>query len=114
MTDVALRDYIDQRLGDFDRRVSDRFMLNDVAIREAKDGINARLAGMNEFRDALKDQTNRMATRLELEKLTGDVEDLRRTKANFEGRMIVIATLASFAMSLIVGIGMWALNHFTR
>jgi hypothetical protein len=42
-----------------------RFEHSDAALRVALDANNKRLDGMNEFRDALNDTTNRMITRVE-------------------------------------------------
>lgn len=102
MNDIELKDYIDKRLSDFDRRFSDRFILSDQAVNKAEHTMNQRLNSMNEFRDALKDQTARMATRLEVEKIDQDVRELQKAKSNFEGKIFVISGVISSVISIIL------------
>jgi len=106
MREIPLRDYIERRLEDLDRRYEQRFSDGLAAIQKAEDAINARLAGMNEFRDALKDQSGKMATRLELETLANTVAELRRAKAHLDGRLVMLAAVVSAAVSLL----MWAVS----
>ena len=88
-------------LEELEKRVMQRFDLNDRALDKAYAAMDKRLDGMNEFRDALKDQANRMATRSELEALEEKVEDLRRNKANLDGRLAVLAVAASAGMTAV-------------
>lgn len=103
MTDISFRDYFDQRIDDLDRRVADRFTLSDQAVAKAERTMNDRLNSMNEFRDALRDQANRMATRTEMENLEAQVNELRRVAANFDGRVAMAAALISVLTSVVVG-----------
>ncbi len=105
---MKLRAYVDVRLADLIDRVTERFALNDSSVAKAERTMNERLNSMNEFRDALKDQANRMATRLELERVEADVNELRRAKANFDGRMVIV----SGGISLAVTVVLWALGRF--
>ncbi len=68
--------------------------------------MNERLNSMNEFREALKDQSSKMATRNELEKVEEAVNELRRAKANLDGRLVIV----SGAISLVVTLALWALG----
>jgi hypothetical protein len=110
VTDVALRDYLERRLEDLDRRLSDRFLLSDSAVAKAERTMNERLNSMNEFRDALKDQANRMATRVELERLETIVSDLQQAKANLEGRLVVF----SAGTSMVVSGAIWLLTRLVK
>jgi len=101
MTDIALREYLERRIADLERRIDDRFAWNDDAVNEAKQAIKERLNSMNEFRDALRDQAGRMATRVELERLDQTVQELQRAKANFDGRLLVTASLVSIVISAV-------------
>jgi len=103
VTDISFRDYFDQRIDDLDRRVADRFTLSDQAVAKAERTMNDRLNSMNEFRDALRDQANRMATRTEMENLEAQVNELRRVAANFDGRVAMAAALISVLTSVVVG-----------
>lgn len=52
---VPLREYLESRIDGLDK-----------AVKLAADGLEYRLHAMNEFRDALKDQASRLATREEI------------------------------------------------
>lgn len=65
--DPSLREYLEQRIDELDRRYEQRFRSQEEAIKLARDATDARLEGMNEFRDSLKDQTAAYMPRLEAE-----------------------------------------------
>ncbi len=99
MSDVALKEYFEKLIEAADRRYEQRFVSGDEAIAKAERTMNERLNSMNEFRDALKDQAARMATRVELETLDGQVQELRRIRANMEGRIAVMSAVVSMAVT---------------
>lgn len=110
MPDIALKDYIDQRFADTDRRITDRFEANRIAVLSAEAQMTKRLDGMNEFREALKDQAATMVTRIEFSKLENIVQEIRLKNENSAGqRTVLIAELAAG-----VGVVVWALNHFLK
>jgi hypothetical protein len=104
MTDVALKEYFERRLEDLDRRITDRFDLNESAVAKAERTMNERLNSMNEFRDALKDQASRMVTRIEHDKLDAEIRHLQQAQSNLEGRRVVLTTVVSVVVSLISGV----------
>lgn len=119
MSEVALKEHLERLLSELDRRIDQRFIdcaskheqrfcLNDAAIAKAERSISQRLDSMNEFREALKDQSSRMATRVELLALSELVQELRRDKANFDGRLVVI----SGSISTVVGILLWLISKY--
>jgi CHASE3 domain sensor protein len=110
MTDVALKEYLERRLDDLARRLDDRTAQNDVAVAKAERMMNDRLNSMNEFRDALRDQANRMATRVEVERLDQTVQELQRARANLDGRLLVVSAGISIAVSIVL----WLLTRFVR
>ena len=72
--DVKIRDYVDTRINELARTldyrmsalstsIDERFTAMIRAVDKAEASMNARLEGMNEFRDQLKDQTGTFATR---------------------------------------------------
>jgi hypothetical protein len=63
---ISLKEYIDNRFKSC-KEVRDALLeAKDTALIKAERSMEARLAGMNEFRDALKDQAGRFITRNEL------------------------------------------------
>jgi len=104
MTDVALKEYLERRIEDADRRYEQRFAAAEVALNKAEFALRDYKAGSNEWRDALKDQAARMATRSELEKVDLQVQELRRARANLDGKLLMVAAIISAGMALIVNI----------
>lgn len=109
MTDVALKEYFERRLDDLARRIDDRTEQSDIALEKADRMMNERLNSMNEFRDALRDQANRMATRMELEKVDQAVQELQRARANLDGRLLMVAAI----ISIVVSVAGWLLSRLT-
>ena len=110
MTDVALKEYFDRRLDDLDRRFTDRFVLADSAVAKAERTMNERLNSMNEFRDALRDQSARMAPRSEMDKIDEAVRELQQAKANLDGRLVVLSGSISLAVSVLL----WTIGRFLK
>ena len=104
MTDVALRDYLERLIHEADRRYEQRFAASEQAVLKAERTMSSRLDSMNEFRDALKDQAARMATRVEVDRIDESVQALQRDKANLDGRLVVLSAGTSIVVSAIVGL----------
>lgn len=119
--DVPLRDYVDGRLVDQEKRWLDRFEATQRAVDRASDQLDHRLEGMNEFRDAMKDQAARTATKEELsalssivrdiqlntptkgefETLTEVVKNLQLAKSNLDGRIAVVGAVAGAVFGIL-------------
>lgn len=69
-----IRDIIDTRYGELVHRMEYRAEVSQTALKEAKTELSARLAGMNEFRDTIKDLIASFATRAELDALKDQVK----------------------------------------
>ena len=88
---ISLREFFDTKI-DF---VKQLFELQISSIKEAtglaKTEIDKRLEGMNEFRDALRDQTNQFVMKSELKVMIDNIEkDLqifRENKTYLEGKL---------------------------
>ena len=76
-----------------------------VATTLASKILEKRLDGMNEFRNALKDQAANFITRAELEstlaKITLDVQNLRDFKSTLEGKASQGSVYISYAINII-------------
>ena len=58
-----LRDIVDIRFNELAHRMDSQSDVNHIAIQKAEDGLNARLAAMNEFRGAMTDLSSTFSTR---------------------------------------------------
>jgi hypothetical protein len=99
---VGLKDYVDRRIDDLEKRIFERFTLNDAFLSKTESALRDRLQGMNEFREALKDQTNKMATRLEVEKIEREIQILTNRNANFDGRLVILSGIISIVISMSI------------
>jgi len=107
---VALKEHLETRICALQENVESKLHAMDRATALALTTMDKRLEGMNEFRDALRDTTARLATREELamqaartaecvERVTGDINELNRYRAMMEGKAsqssVNLATLLS-------------------
>ena len=97
----------ERTMNDLERRIDREFVLSSEAVAKAERTMNERLNSMNEFREALKEQAGRMATRVELEKVDMLVRELQNQKANLDGKLLVV----SGSISTLIVIALWALSH---
>jgi SMC interacting uncharacterized protein involved in chromosome segregation len=127
VTDVTLREHLERQIVDLARRIDQRFAATEQAVMKAEQMMNERLAGMNEFRDALRDQSQQfaaradvarteqqinllqqqVATRIEMEKLEDQVNELQRARANLDGRLLVLAG----GLSIVTSLAIWMLTQ---
>lgn len=110
MSNVPLQDYIDRRLEDLERRVTERFALQSALLQASEVALRERLHGMNEIREAMKDQSNRMATRHEMERLDQIVRELQKARANLDGRIVATGGLGGVMVACLL----WALTRFFK
>ena len=98
-TIVSLRDYVDVRL---------------TAIEKAHElscaATDKRLASMNEFRNALKDQAAQMATRIELEAAEDKIELELRPLRDFKAAIEAKASQQSVNLALLISLAGLALT----
>lgn len=110
--DISIKEYLDRRLEDLEKRLCDRFEMQNTALDKAEQRMNERLEGMNEFRDAMKDQASTYVTEdiysARHEALRESINDLKLSRAELKGKAnqnaVVIAyiiTAISIILSLI-------------
>jgi hypothetical protein len=63
---VTLEKHFESLLDNCQKNCVDKFTSMNKAVDTAKESMEKRLDGMNEFRDTLKDQASRFVTRTEL------------------------------------------------
>ncbi len=93
MSDVPLKEHIEVRLAAMKE-----------AVDKAEKTLNQRLEGMNEFRDTLKDQASRLATKDEVGLMLKRVEALELTNSETLGRTKGIAILWAIGVSLVISL----------
>lgn len=81
---VSWKDYVDIR-----------FAEAKEAVDKAVTAMDKRLEGMNEIRA-------NMATKIEVEGLREQVQELRRARANLDGRLAIVAAGAGAVAALLV------------
>lgn len=85
---------IDQRAEEVEKRLLEKASAQERAIDKAEEQLNARLSAMNEFRDALRDQSAKQATREHVEMVEKAIEkrlrDMENWSANMQGRLVVL------------------------
>ena len=97
------------------RRVSEKAKLRYesivVSTNLARENMERRLEGMNEFRQALKDSNDSFITRqewqIQITKMEEDIRMLREAKANTEGKASMTSVYVSYiiaAIALIISI----------
>lgn len=101
----------EQRFAAQEQAVAAALASQEKAVAKAEAASERRFEGVNEFRGALTDQANRMATRVEVDRLDEVVQGLQRAKANQDGRMVVVTAAISIGISLLMSLGLWALTR---
>lgn len=112
MTDPSLRDYVDMRLSELEKRLADRFAAHDLAMNKAEADVRERLASMNQFRNALSDQAKNFVTRAEHDRLDLAIQSLRIEKANMDGRIAMFAVAVSVVVSFVMSGVLLVVSHF--
>jgi hypothetical protein len=91
---VSLREYVEFRLCAIQQ-----------AIDKSEKILNVRLEAMNEFRDALKDQSANFLTKEAYDAkhtvLQNQVDDLRLSKATLDGKASAASVYVGYAIALI-------------
>lgn len=105
---VSLKEYIDQQIEHVLNRMADQHSHSIREVDRAESALSKRLDGMNEFREALKDQSMKMATRDQLDILRantlGQIDSLRERIVETEKRISGWAASISIVVSLVVSI----------
>lgn len=102
---VTLKEFLTNKIKALEDKMEMTFKLNQTAIDKAEVLMNDRLAGMNEFREALKDQANTFITRIECKNGSSrrdeDIRNLQLSKAILEGKASQVSVNVALAISLI-------------
>lgn len=103
--DVTLRDHLERIIDDQKELFVTKLQATELATRLTKEANDARLNIMNEFRNAIEDQANRMVTREEhnatLTRLTESVKGLEITRATMDGKASQSAATTAIVLSVL-------------
>jgi hypothetical protein len=106
--DLAL---LRQEISALKELVEEKFKDRDLALTTALEAQNSRLAGMNEFRAALQDQSSKMMPRASFDIMNSAIVDrltkLETSQANWIGR----ASVVGVAWTVISVIAVWLLTR---
>lgn len=106
MSDVSLKEHIEKQIAWIDRYFEKRLEAMHVAVGKAEEQLGKRLEGMNEFRDTLRDQASRLATKDEFyirgNETDRRIKELEISKARLEGRSAIISVVVSVFISGLV------------
>ena len=87
---VSLRDYFEARL-----------VAIEKAVEVADAANNKRLDGMNEFREALRDQNVRFTTCVEFAALRDQVQEMKETAAEVRGKASQTSVFIAYGIALL-------------
>jgi len=102
---VSLRDHFSEQIRWVDKYFEKQLDNSRTAIDKAEQQLNKRLEGMNEFRDTLKDQASKLATKDEMLALFSGMEKrmqiVERVQSTGEGRSAVTALFWAIGASIL-------------
>jgi ABC-type uncharacterized transport system involved in gliding motility auxiliary subunit len=109
---VTLREYLEALIKNLELRMEEHFTAQDKANELYALAQEKRLDSMNEFRESLKDQTKTYITRSTLEARSAvvdreiksnreEIESLKLSRAEIEGKASQNALYISYAISLL-------------
>lgn len=108
MSDVSLKDHMDARIEWVERNFATQIESLDRAVKLAADSLEYRLHGMNEFRNVLKDQAAKLATREEIsahaQLIDERIKSLEVSRGYAAGVGAVAGVLGGGVMAVIVKI----------
>lgn len=108
MGDITVKEYFESQIAWLDKYFHAKIHSIDEAVNKAEAALSKRLESMNEFRDSLKDQAARLATKTEVEmQITALEQRLQRLemgRANADGKATVISAIVSVVVSAVTGL----------
>lgn len=99
--DVSLRDYIESRLDALEGKVDRGFETAALAVSKAEAAVDRRLEGMNEFRDAMRDQNSTFVRIEQFETLQSQVQELLQARRHIEGRIWGVGAVLTIVIALV-------------
>ena len=102
--EVTLREYVDLRMIELEKRNTQQHELLATANELARESLNVRLDSMNEFRETINDTIGHCVSRnewdIQHQQLVGDVHRLQLSEANLAGK----ASQSAVNLALVLGL----------
>jgi len=111
MSDITLREYYDSRFIELEKRLQVKSDAEKYALELAGKILDTRLERMNEVRAQLDRQANTFATKVDVDHLGEDVDEVLLWKSNHEGKASRANLIA--IVSLVVSV-LLAIFHILR
>jgi len=102
---VSLRDHFDTVITDLRDLINAKLNAIEKSTILAADVLNSRLAGMNEFREALKAQSQTFVTRSELEAMKAGFDKDIRILMTFMSEQKGKASQSSVTITMAISVG---------
>ncbi len=94
---VSLKEYFEEKIRAIENTTS-----------RDREVLESRLEGMNEFRDALKEQASHFVTMTQHETVLEDVRGLRESRAEMQGKANMIHVFVAYALCIVaILISVW-------
>jgi len=103
---VRLREYLEHQITALDCRLTQRLDLERRAAEQVRSALEARLEGMNDLRNAMRDQTTRYVTRdiydTKHDLVLSEINAIKSRLSNLDGRTIVASAVLAVVVSAAV------------
>lgn len=98
--DNAVRELLLMRVEGLEGRLLALMEGHKLALDLARTGLEKRLDGMSELKEALKDTQNSFVTRKEYDFVMSDIRGLREARAELQGKASQNSVLVSYLLSV--------------
>ena len=102
---ISLKEYFDSKLKDLEDKICLVMKGQETALNIARESMEKRLDGMNEFRGTLKDQASTFLPSKEYDAkhalIQTQVDDLRLSKATLEGKARMSSVYIAWGIGMI-------------
>lgn len=82
-------------------RLEEQLISIDKALTLAREQLETRLEGMNEFRQSLKDQATQFVTKAEHRFILDDIRELRESRAELRGKASQASVYIAWLLAVV-------------
>jgi hypothetical protein len=111
ITNVSLKEHFDEQIKALYNHIDLKIIAIEKSTTLAKESMERRLEGMNEFRDSLKDQSEKFVSaseyNIKISRIEEDIRLLRESKATLEGKASTTQVYIAYIIAAIsIGISL--------